>query len=574
MINIDLDPIRGKFIVTGGPADLDYLRTIPNRRFDKGSRSWVCAPTRKNIEYFRRLNVSVSDPAAAAMRAVEKGPQHKAGVLPAGFNFKTIPRKYQLECLLRGLNLEAQALLMDPGTGKTKIMIDDCVASYLAGKINAVIVVCPNSIKGNWLDELDIHSPGHVAFIWEPDKKKAFERFMMESAPALKWLIIGVESFSQGAAPQFAEKFACLHRTAVLLDESSKIANHDSIRTNKVIKLGRLAVRRRIATGTPFDRRGFNKAWAQYEFLDPNILDQGYYAFRNHFCLMGGYKGKEIIACINKDEFIDMIAPHTYRANKYECLAELPPKVYQTRRVQPTPEMKRIYEELRSTGLAESNGKFVTYNNTLVRDLRLQQVCGGFVALEDIAPPEDPTEEQIIAAMDRVACAPIDGPNPKVDEILACLDEIEGHKAIVWCRFRAEIGAVAAGLRKVYGDKAVVEFHGGVPREQRDEARRSFQQNPDVLFFVGQVSTGGIGITLTEADYVFYLSNAWSLEDRIQSEDRNHRIGQKASSVTYIDITIAHPAGKAWVDTAVLNALKSGKDYTEVLLAEVHDAVR
>ena len=52
---------------------------------------------------------------------------------------------------------------------------------------------------------------------------------------------------------------------------------------------------------------------------------------------------------------------------------------------------------------------------------------------------------------------------------------------------------------------------------------------------VGTPSTGGYGITLTAANTVIYYSNGYDLEERLQSEDRAHRIGQK-KNVTYIDI--------------------------------------
>ena len=61
------------------------------------------------------------------------------------------------------------------------------------------------------------------------------------------------------------------------------------------------------------------------------------------------------------------------------------------------------------------------------------------------------------------------------------------------------------------------------------------QEDPECRFFVGNTQTGGYGITLTAATTTIYYSNNYDLEKRLQSEDRNHRIGQN-SNVHYIDI--------------------------------------
>jgi SNF2 family DNA or RNA helicase len=62
-----------------------------------------------------------------------------------------------------------------------------------------------------------------------------------------------------------------------------------------------------------------------------------------------------------------------------------------------------------------------------------------------------------------------------------------------------------------------------------------FQSDPAKRFFVVNQATGARGLTLTAATLSVYYSNTFSLEDRMQSEDRNHRIGQE-NEVLYIDL--------------------------------------
>ena len=59
---------------------------------------------------------------------------------------------------------------------------------------------------------------------------------------------------------------------------------------------------------------------------------------------------------------------------------------------------------------------------------------------------------------------------------------------------------------------------------------------------------------------MIYFSNNFSLRDRLQSEDRAHRIGQ-TKNVTYINI-----AAKGTIDEAVIKALTSKKDVADTII--------
>ena len=81
-------------------------------------------------------------------------------------------------------------------------------------------------------------------------------------------------------------------------------------------------------------------------------------------------------------------------------------------------------------------------------------------------------------------------------------------------------------------------------------------------FFVGNPTTGGYGLNLTEAKTVVYFSNNYNLEVRQQSEDRAHRIGQK-NNVTYVDIVT-----KGTIDEFILKSLKKKLQISAQTLGE------
>jgi SNF2 family DNA or RNA helicase len=108
------------------------------------------------------------------------------------------------------------------------------------------------------------------------------------------------------------------------------------------------------------------------------------------------------------------------------------------------------------------------------------------------------------------------------------------------------------------GDQAV-SYHGDVSTDARVDAIERFQNDPKIRYFVGTPQAGGIGITLNAAEYVIYYSNSFDLEQRLQSEDRAHRIGTK-TNVTYIDIECQKS-----IDSKIIKALRDKKSIADMI---------
>ena len=117
-------------------------------------------------------------------------------------------------------------------------------------------------------------------------------------------------------------------------------------------------------------------------------------------------------------------------------------------------------------------------------------------------------------------------------------------------------------LQKEYGPGSVVDYYGLTPKDERQDNITKFQGDPKCRFFIGTPSTGGYGITLTEANTVIYYSNGYDLEKRLQSEDRAHRIGQK-KSVTYVDLMADDT-----VDEKIVQALRKKINIASEVLGE------
>ena len=122
---------------------------------------------------------------------------------------------------------------------------------------------------------------------------------------------------------------------------------------------------------------------------------------------------------------------------------------------------------------------------------------------------------------------------------------------------------ICNALTKEYGSQSFGAFYGATKQEERQRIIEEFQDpESEMQFFVGNSRTGGMGITLTEANTVIYYSNNYDLEVRLQSEDRAHRIGQK-NNVTYIDLVSPNT-----IDERILKALTNKQNIASTVLGE------
>lgn len=573
--------------VPGTEEDVAKARALPDTRvWSDDHKGWVVSPTPTNVrhileswpmmhwsddtrDYVDKVRGSVARLKEA--EAVDKKSVHTV-VTDYVFSNKphpdtkepVTPLKHQVKVFLMSRDREAFALHMEQGTGKSRVIVDTGCWLFLQRKITAVIVVTRNSMKEPWIDETDLMTSPKVmseAFLYRSTmnrrEKDDFENICMPSSKRLAWLVMNVESFSNNKGSLIVDRFMKKHKVLFVIDESTKIKSHSAKRSKEIVKLGVGARYRRILTGTPVTQ-GPLDLYMPFRFLDPLILGFGsYYSFRNRYAEMGGFGGKQIVHYRDLDDLQRKIEPHSFRILRSECL-DLPPKQYQKLLVTLSPQARKIYNELRDEMITELSGVEVTVTMVITQLIRLQQIVGGFLPVENIIELEN---EQVKRTYVPVA---IPGPNAKLDVLLDTIEDLSRKsKVIIWARFRAEIAIIAKALRKVYGLDSVVEFHGGVPNKVRAGYIKRFQDTKSpVRFFVGQTETGGMGITLTAASYVVYYSNSFSLESRLQSEDRAHRIGQK-KSVVYIDLVAVKT-----IDEKLIKKLRSKKETANIITGD------
>jgi SNF2 family DNA or RNA helicase len=207
---------------------------------------------------------------------------------------------------------------------------------------------------------------------------------------------------------------------------------------------------------------------------------------------------------------------YSYRVTKEETL-DLPPKIYQFWDVEFTPQQERIYNQMREIAMAElESGEFSTASMKLDQLGKMQHILCGHVRKEN-------GELQDI-------------PENRTNAVVEILQQHSG-KAIIWAPYPQALRKIRDRLQKEFGPDSTASFWGETSLDERLEARYRIQNDDTCRFIVSNQSVGKFGNTWTACNLVIYYANSFDNEDRQQSEDRAHRIGQ-TKSVTYIDLRV------------------------------------
>lgn len=430
------------------------------------------------------------------------------------------------------------ALFCDQGTGKTKIVVDLLEHHFKLGNITAVIVITTKGLVGNWsLVELPKHSSvPYRAHVWNLDRMK--NRMADPASGNLFYFLINVDGVLTQNFPEYFKDFIRVHpKFALVVDESTTCKNPKAARTKRVLSMSRYAKYRYLMSGTPIANSPLD-LYSQSEILNPGVLGYpNFYAFRARYAKIvsvtfGMKTFKKITGYRNIPELREIIKSFASVVKKIDCL-DLPPKVYRTIPVRMTKEQSTYYEELRHQALTYIQGEQISVVNTISLIGRLLQVCAGQMKLPDGTY--------------------LSLPNNRLELLEELVDECPG-KTLIWTSF---VGT-AADIRTQLGEKCIL-LPSGLTMEARHAILETFRHG-EVKALVANPASAGHGITLVESSNCIYFSNSWNYENRAQSEDRIHRIGQTESCL-YTDLICP-----GTVEVKVVRILQEKKSMADSLL--------
>ena len=500
------------------------------------------------------------------------------------------------------------ALLADMGTGKTKIAIDIAAYKFEQGLHDTMLVVAPNAVHPQWISE---QFPKHCPVPWtgasyfssmKSAERKIFDEFMLfaHKKPQLRVLTCGYSIFITKKGVDVVKQFFAKSQKPpiIILDEASHIKN-PGIATTKTIKALAYAYPyafKAVLTGTPAAKSPVDM-WSLFDFLKPRYMGCSYTAFKLEYSiqvrkelrvknklvtfktlidvrtysqiiksvdkiidLQGELKNEDIRQICDKhgialadfylllstkqfqrfknlDKLQKIIAPVTFQIAKKDCM-DLPEKIYHKIMFEPNKEQAKLIKDLKKYALAAYGDKVLPIEVKATLGMRILQICGGFLPHIDPKRPE------------KYICSKIDGPNHKLDYIMADIPEIGDAQFLVLACFVEELKLIYETLCKEYD---VGILMGDTPQAIRQQYIDEFKAG-ELNGLVINPAVGGYGLNLQKARVQYWYSRSYRTEARLQTEDRSYRMGIKDSPI-YKDLVY-----NVCFEKEVLNVLKEGRD--------------
>lgn len=403
----------------------------------------------------------------------------------------------QIEAVNKLLPSRVGGLLSDPGTGKTRTALE--LIKIRHNKIDKVVWFCPVTLKDTVFGEILKHTtcPREDIYVFD-DKTKP------SRVPEARFYIIGIESMSFSQRVIVSTYPLITENTFVVLDESTYCKTHNALRTERITHFSRHSRYRMILNGLLLDD-GIKDLFAQMYFLSEKILGySSFYSFQaNHLEYSDIYPGK-VVRAHNVEYLSRKMAPYVYQYKR----EGLPEKRYDTRYFKMTEQQRYYYEYEKERAMEELDE--VEYPSVIIFRLFsiLQRIVSGYYQGHEIA-------------------------HSRVESTLDVIERHPHEKQIIFTKYRNDVEQIGRALEAKYGKEAVAYYHGGIKTKDRPDELKKFRTHSQ--FLVTTMSTVGHGLTLTECAYAIFYNNSFKLRDRVQPEDRIHRIGQ-TRDVLYTDI--------------------------------------
>jgi superfamily II DNA or RNA helicase len=375
------------------------------------------------------------------------------------------------------------------GLGKTAQAISVLKRSYAEGETKASLVVVPKSLVSNWMRELGRFAPELACSVYYGQDRN---EGVLE-AP-------GVVVTSYATLRNDLDRFVARRYAWFVLDESQNIKNIDTLTNAAAMAIK--ADRRLALSGTPVENN-LGELYSLFDFLNPGFFGSTSAFAKRFFRPIQEDNDEEALKDLKA-----LVYPFMLKRTKRDVLPELPEKTEQTVLVELDAEHMEAYEEKR----IELKRKVDLALETEGIKKSLIVLLSAFTELRRVASvPEE--------------AASYEGPSAKRIYLRESLPAIaaEGHKFLVFTNHLAMVEMVGADLEELgLGYETITGA-----TSNRAAAVDSFQNDESVKGLVMTLKTGGLGLNLTRASYIFIMDPWWNRAAEAQAMDRAHRIGQR-----------------------------------------------
>lgn len=397
----------------------------------------------------------------------------------------------------------------DPGTGKTRVQVEDVAERRAKGGKPTIITATRSTLESAWADDFIKYAPDvKVAVAYANNREKAFASgadVIITNHDAVNWLAKQGKSF-----------WKPFEGGTLINDECTVFKHGTSQRSKNVAKIAQHFAYRRNMSGLA-DPNGVTDLWHQYFILDRGQrLGNSFYAFRAAVCTpqqvgpmpnMVKWVEREGIANIVAALVTDITIKHLF-----EDCTDIPPNHEYTRTINLAPAHAKHYAQMRDEMITMVKGKVLSAVNKAVLRVKLLQLASGAVYNSDESGYTKVDTERYEFVLDLVQeCA---------------------HSVVFfqWKHQRDELCAEAAKRGITFA-----VYDGSSSARERVEITRDFQAGAYTVIFAHPKSAAH-GLTWVKGTRTIWASPTDNLEWYRQGLKRIYRIGQtqKTETITVI----------------------------------------
>lgn len=364
------------------------------------------------------------------------------------------------------------------------------------------LLIMPASLIHNWVNEIERFAPYLKVLIYTGSGRK-------QSVNHFKKYQLLLTTY--GTLRNDIDLLSKYTFTYIILDESQQIKNPSSKTAQAVFALK--SKFKYALTGTPIEN-SLNDLWSQMNFVNPGLL--GSLSVFNSFYAAPLAKDPE---GQQSERLLSMIEPFILRRTKESVAPELPD----------------LTETISYCSMSEEQSTLYESEKSKVRNLVFEQLEKGNTSTTAVMVLKALMLLRQVANHPRMIDSKSMIESGKFEEVTAKLETIvsEKHRVLIFSSFVKHLNIFEEYCKSREFKYAMLTGS----TTNRGKVITEFKNNNHTGIFLISLKAGGIGLNLTEADYVFILDPWWNPAAEMQAVNRAHRIGQFKNVFVYRFIT-------------------------------------
>ena len=416
----------------------------------------------------------------------------------------------------------------DMGLGKTIQVISLILKLKEEEKLKKpVLVVCPTTLMGNWMKELQLFAPDLKATTYH-----GLDRQLNTNVDIIltTYAIMRID----------IEELKKQQWGMIIVDEAQNIKNPDTAQT-LAVKILKSDIKIAM-TGTPVENR-LTELWSIFDFINAGYLGSLKEFQKSYAIPIERFKETSRATKLKMS-----VSPFVLRRLKTDkhVISDLPEKMVLNDYCYLSKNQAVLYEKTLNEMMEKISG-FTGINrrgNIFKLITALKQICNHpyqFLKSGDMNKESSGKMEQCIQLVQSI------------------IDNDE--KTLIFTQYK-EMGDILTHVIEEECNTTPLFFHGSLNVNQREEMINKFQTDTDTKVMILSLKAGGTGLNLTSATNVIHYDLWWNPAVEDQATDRTYRIGQDKNVMVHRLITLGT------FEEKIDEMLKSKKELADMAVYE------